>query len=184
MNAGPRAALQSTSLSIEGYFDGDGPDEEQFDSLGEARSVMIVPAGQDAGDVAFVVPVAVSAHNPLTGSVGELAGFVYAGEGDGRPAHAQVFDIREGVTSDNVTARVNLGPIAHGRDAGRLGARDPARRAGTDFPRKRDASDDRHGHNQGRRGRDRHHAVGKVFHSWACHGRMVATAVRLFCRQP
>ena len=44
---------------------------------------MIVPAGQDAGDVAYIVPVAVSGHE-LGGSIGELLAFTYAAEGDGQ----------------------------------------------------------------------------------------------------
>ena len=74
---------------------------------------MVVPAGMDAGDVAYVVPVAVSSHQ-LAASIGELLAFTYAAVGDGRLTRAQVFDIRENVTSDNVTPRVNLGPIATG----------------------------------------------------------------------
>ena len=105
--------LKTTAFSLEGFFHTDGPDAEQFDSLADERSVMIVPAGQDAGDVAYVVPVAVSGHE-LGASIGELLAFTYAAEGDGRPFRAQVFDIREGVTSDNVTTRVNLGAILTG----------------------------------------------------------------------
>ena len=40
--------------------------------------------------------------------------FTFAGEGDGEPVRGQVFDVRENETADNVTARVNLGPIAAG----------------------------------------------------------------------
>ena len=105
--------LKTSAFSLEGFFDTDGPDEQQFASIGNERSVMIVPAGQDAGDVAYVVPVAVSGHS-LAGAVGELLAFTYAAEGDGQPYRAQVLDIREGVTSDNVTTRVNLGAIATG----------------------------------------------------------------------
>ena len=74
---------------------------------------MVVPAGMDAGDVAYIVPVAVSSHQ-LGASIGELLAFTYAAVGDGPLVRAQVFDIRENATSDNVTPRVNLGPIATG----------------------------------------------------------------------
>ena len=178
--------LKGATFSLAGFVDTSYPAQElaRFESLGTEKSVMVVPDGEDPGDVAYVIPVAVTAHSPLQGSIGDLAAFAYAAEGDGRVVRAQVFDVREGVTADNVTARVNLGPIARGRDSGSLGTRNPESRASTDFRRKRGESDDRHGHYQGRRRRDQHHAVGEVFHSWACHGRMVATAVRLFCRQP
>ena len=106
--------LKTAALSMEGFLDTDGPGAAQYASLGTEKSVMIVPAGQVAGDVAFIVPVAVSAHSPLGGGVGELAAWTYAAEGDGPASRAQVLDIREGVTADNVTARVNLGPIATG----------------------------------------------------------------------
>ena len=103
--------LKSSAFSLEGFYD--SLDAAQFESLGEERSVIIVPAGQSPGDVAFIVPITVSGH-ALSGSVGELFAFAYAGEGDGPAVWAQVFDIRENETADNVTARVNLGPIATG----------------------------------------------------------------------
>ena len=107
--------LKTSALSLEGFFHTDGPDAEQFASLGDERSVMIVPAGQVAGDLAFVVPVAVSAHSPLTGSIGELAAFSYAAEGDGQPFRAQVLDIRENLQSNTVTTRQQLGAIPAGQ---------------------------------------------------------------------
>ena len=60
-----------------------------------------------AGDVAWIVPVAVSAH-ALSGSVGELEAFAYAAEGDGPTVRAQVLDIREGVDSVTATPRRQL----------------------------------------------------------------------------
>ena len=103
--------LKTSTLTLEGFFD--SRDIDQFESLGEHRSVLVVPAGQSPGDVAYIAPVAVSGHT-LGASVGDLLGFTYAGEGDGPTERGQVFDIREGVTADNVTARVNLGPILTG----------------------------------------------------------------------
>ena len=104
--------LKVASFTLDGFFDADR-DESQFASLGTEKSVLVVPSGQDAGDVAYVVPVAVSAHS-VSGAIGELKAFTYAAEGDGALARGQVFDIREEVTADNVTARVNLGPILTG----------------------------------------------------------------------
>ena len=103
--------LKGVSFSLEGFFD--ERDEQQFESLGQERSVMCVPAGQMPGDVALVIPVRVSGH-ALSGSVGELLAFTYAGEGDGETVRGQVFDIQEGVTADNTSTRLNLGPIATG----------------------------------------------------------------------
>ena len=99
--------LKTTAFSLEGFFHTDGPDADQFDSLADERSVMIVPAGQVPGDLAYVVPVAVSGHE-LGGSIGELVAFTYAGEGDGRPFRAQVFDIRENVNSVVIPPRRQL----------------------------------------------------------------------------
>ena len=120
--------LKTSALSLEGFFHTDGPDAEQFASLGNERSVMIVPAGQVAGDLAYVVPVAVSAHSPLTGSIGELAAFSYAAEGDGQPFRAQVLDIRENLQSNTVTTRQPARRHSRRPDTARLGARDPALR--------------------------------------------------------
>ena len=64
--------------------------------------------------MAFIVPITVSGHALSGSGWGALFAFAYAGEGDGPAVRAQVFDIRENETSDNVTARVNLGPIATG----------------------------------------------------------------------
>ena len=108
--------LKSATFSLAGFVNTSYPAQElaRFDSLGTEKSVMVVPDGEDPGDVAYVIPVAVTAHSPLQGSIGDLAAFAYAAEGDGRVVRAQVFDVREGVTADNVTARVNLGPILAG----------------------------------------------------------------------
>ena len=59
------------AFTLSGFFDTDGPDKEQFNSLGEERSVLVVPAEMTPGAVAWVVPVAVSAHE-TAGSIGEL----------------------------------------------------------------------------------------------------------------
>ena len=103
--------LKSASFSLAGFFD--DRDEAQFESLGTERSVMVVPAGMTAGDVAYVVPVAVSGHQ-LNGSVGDLLAFTYAAEGDGPAYRAQVMDVQQLVTADATTTRLNLGPIATG----------------------------------------------------------------------
>ena len=106
--------LKTTAFSLEGFFHTDGPDADQFDSLADERSVMIVPAGQDPGDLAYVVPVAVSGHE-LGGSIGELLAFTYAAEGDGQAYRAQVMDVREGLTSDATTPRLDVGPVSAAR---------------------------------------------------------------------
>ena len=55
--------LKTAAFSMEGFFDtADGSDEALFASLGGERSAMLVPAGQDAGDVAWIVPVRASGH--------------------------------------------------------------------------------------------------------------------------
>ena len=120
--------LKTAGLSLEGWYDRGDIDAAQFSSLGNDGSAMIAPAGQTAGAVAYVVPYAANAWEPGA-SVGELMAFTFAGEGDGEPVRGQVFDVRENETADNVTARVNLGPIADRRDAGSLGAHYPAGRA-------------------------------------------------------
>ena len=104
------AGLKTSAFTLSGFFDTDGPDKEQFDSLGEERSVLVTPDGEDAGDLAYVVPVAVSAHE-TSGSIGELVAFSYAAEGDGKPERAQVFDIRETITASVTTPRLALGAI-------------------------------------------------------------------------
>ena len=107
-------ALKQAAFTLEGFYDALVSDAALFASLANKRSVMVAPDGKAAGDVAYIVPVTVSAQSPLTGSVGDLATFSYASEGDGATVRAQVFDVREGLTSDNVTPRVNLGPILTG----------------------------------------------------------------------
>ena len=105
------AGLKTSSFALSGFFDTDGPDEEQFNSLGEERSVLVVPAEMTPGAVAYVVPVAVSAHE-TAGSIGELVTFSYAAEGDGKPSRAQVVDIRDGVTADVITPRLDVGAVS------------------------------------------------------------------------
>ena len=100
------------TLSLDGFFD--ETDAAQFESLGNERSVLAVPDTMLAGDVAWIVPVAVSAH-ALSGSVGELFGFAYAAEGDGPTVRGQVMDIREGLTADAVTPRLDVGPVSAAR---------------------------------------------------------------------
>ena len=103
--------LKNADFSLEGFFNTVGLDEDQFDTLGTERSVMVTPAGIAAGDVAYIVPVAVSGHQ-LGGSIGDLLAFTYAAEGDGQPYRAQLFDVREGVTADVNTSRRQLGALA------------------------------------------------------------------------
>ena len=101
--------LKTSGVTLGGFFN--TLDAERFDSLGNERTVMLVPAGQSAGDVAWVVPVRVSSHGN-SGSVGELLTFAYAAQGDGLPYRAQVLDIREGVTADVTAGRVQIGAVA------------------------------------------------------------------------
>ena len=106
--------LKTSAFSLEGFFDTLGPDAEQFSSLGGERSAMVVPAGMDPGDVAYIVPVRVSGHQ-LGGSIGELLAFTYAAVGDGALVRAQVMDIREGVAANVATPRLQLGDIPSGQ---------------------------------------------------------------------
>ena len=101
------AGLRTSAFTLSGFFDTDGPDAEQFNSIGQERSVLVAPGGEDAGDLAYVVPVAVSSHE-TSGSIGELVAFSYAAEGDGKPERVEVFDIREGVDSVAGTPRQEL----------------------------------------------------------------------------
>ena len=88
--------LKTCAFTLSGYVDTVGPHAEQFESLADNRDVMVAPEATMApGDVAYVVPVAVSAHTPLSGSIGDLAAFAYAAEGDGQPYRARVLDISE-----------------------------------------------------------------------------------------
>ena len=105
--------MKVVGFTLDGFFDADH-DESQFAALGTEKSVLVVPAGQAPGDVAYVVPVAVSAHS-LSGSIGDLLAFTYAAEGDGALSRGQVMDIREGVTADAVTPRLDVGPVSAAR---------------------------------------------------------------------
>ena len=104
--------LKSSTFSLDGFFD--DTDADQFASLGNERSVLAVPDGELAGDVAWVVPVAASGH-ALSGSIGDLLAFAYAAEGDGQTYRAQVFDIRENVSVDVTTPRLDIGPVSAAR---------------------------------------------------------------------
>ena len=106
--------LKVSSLSLGGFFDAEETDKQQFESLGKERSVLIVPDGKNPGDVARVVPVVASAHG-ISGSIGDLVGFAYAAQGDGRPLRAFVMDIRSGIDSDVDQARQDFGaiPVGH-----------------------------------------------------------------------
>lgn len=103
--------LSSSAFSLEGFFD--DRDEDQFDSVAAARSVMVVPDEMDPGDVAYIVPVTVSAHN-LSGSVGEMFAFSYASQGDGRPFRGRVMDIREGLDAGVNQTLQDFGAIPSG----------------------------------------------------------------------
>ena len=103
--------LKTSGVTLGGFFN--TLDAARFESLGNERSVMLVPAGQSAGDVAWIVPVRVSSHGN-SGSVGELLTFAYAAQGDGLPYRAQVLDIREGVMAAATSPRFQLGALAAG----------------------------------------------------------------------
>ena len=105
--------LKTAGLTLEGWYDRGEIDAAQFSSIGEDGSAMIAPAGQTPGAVAHIVPYAASAFE-LGASVGELAAFTFAGEGNGEPVRAQVLDVRENETADDTTTRLNLGAIATG----------------------------------------------------------------------
>ena len=105
--------LKVASFTLDGFFDADH-DEAQFAALGTEKSALVVPVGQDAGDLAYVVPVAVSAHS-VSGSIGDLLAFTYAAEGDGPLVRAQVFDIRENVAGPTQSTRLRLGAVPSGQ---------------------------------------------------------------------
>ena len=108
--------LKTCAFTLSGYVDTEGPGAESFESLADDRDVMVAPEATMApGDVAYVIPVTISSHSPLSGSIGDLAAFAYAAEGDGQPYRAQVLDIREGVTADVTGGRVQLGAVAAGQ---------------------------------------------------------------------
>ena len=100
---------------MEGFYDTTGPDGELFESLGNEKSVMIVPDGDSPGDVAHIVPVTVSGYTPLSGSVGDLAAFSYAAQGDGIPYRGRVLEIRENIHSNHTSNQVQLGAIPAGQ---------------------------------------------------------------------
>ena len=108
---GQKVGSSPRPFSLDGFFD--DTDADQFASLGNERSVLAVPDGELAGDVAWVVPVAASGH-ALSGSIGDLLAFAYAAEGDGQTYRAQVMDIRENLQSDTNSTRLHLGPIPAG----------------------------------------------------------------------
>ena len=107
--------LKTASFSLDGFVDTAGPDAERFEALGDGQSVMVVPAGETPGELAYIIPVTVSAHTPLAGAVGDLATFSYAGEGDGQPARAQVVEIRENIHANHTSSQVQLGAILAGQ---------------------------------------------------------------------
>lgn len=104
------SGLKSSAFSLQGYFDTEGPDEFQFNSLGNEREALLAPEGDDTGDLAFVVPIAVSAHE-LGAEVGELLTFSYAAEGDGEPLRGQVMDVRNDITANVDQTRQDFGAI-------------------------------------------------------------------------
>ena len=104
--------LKTSNVTLGGFFN--TLDAERFASLGNERSVMLVPAGQSAGDVAWVVPVRVSSHGN-SGSVGDLLGFAYAAQGNGLPHRAAVMDIRNNITATTQTTRLDLGALPGGQ---------------------------------------------------------------------
>ena len=113
--------LKTSSFSFDGYVDDASPAVELWEDLAGEESVMVVPAGFNAGDLAYVIPVTVSAHMPIGASIGDLAALSYASEGNGQPDRARVFDVREGVTADVTASRVQLGEVAAGRDLPHMG---------------------------------------------------------------
>lgn len=105
--------LNDSSMSLEGYVDSTF-DEQLFDALGTTDSYMLVPAGKDPGDLAYIVPVSSTSHS-IGGAVGEVFGYSMAGQGDGTPFRAQVMDIREGITANVDQDRQNFGAIPVGQ---------------------------------------------------------------------
>ena len=101
--------LKTSSFSIEGFYD--DLDAEQFESLGTEPSVTVAPAGEDFGDVAYVIPVAVSAH-AQSGAIGELLAMSYAAEGNGEPSRAKILDVHTAIDLDATITRRQLGALA------------------------------------------------------------------------
>ena len=106
--------LKTAGLSLEGWYDRGDIDLAQFSSLGNDGSAMIAPAGQTAGDVAYVVPYAANAWEPGA-SVGELMAFTFAGEGDGEVCGPRCSTCGRGSAADVTVARRQLGAVAAGR---------------------------------------------------------------------
>ena len=105
--------LKTATFSLEGFYDTGDIEAAQFEALGKAGAALLVPAELSPGAVAHIVPYQ-SVSYEVGAAVGELLTFTAAGEGRGQPYRASVLDIREGITSDDVSTRVNLGPIAAG----------------------------------------------------------------------
>ena len=103
--------LKTVALSLEGWYDRGDIDAAQFESIGNDGSIMIAPAGQSAGRVAFIVPYIAAAFEPGA-SVGELMAFTFASEGDSAPVRAEVFAINDSVTADTETSRLDLGAVS------------------------------------------------------------------------
>ena len=105
--------LKMTAFSLEGYYDAEATDTEQFEALGDKATITVMPDGIEYGDVGYIVPSSVVAYTP-SGSVGELMAFTFAGEGDGIAHRAQVLDVRAGVTAAATTTRRQLGAVPSG----------------------------------------------------------------------
>ena len=101
--------LKTATFSIEGFYD--DLDAEQFESLGSEPSVTVAPVGEDFGDLAYIIPVAVSAHS-RNGGIGELLAMSYAAEGNGAPSRAKIFDVRDGIDTDVTSTRRQLGALS------------------------------------------------------------------------
>ena len=138
---------------------------------------MIAPAGQSGGGRGPHCALRCQCVREPGASVGELAAFTFAGEGNGEPVRAQVFDVREDASADDTTTRLNLGPIATGeklevwvhitRRAGRVQIElESATTGTTTFITTRDVEA---GINT--------HAAAQVLGSWPHYRRMVATEV-------
>ena len=103
---------KEASFGLQGFYG--RTDAEQFLSLGNEHSAMLTPAGRTPGEVAYIVPIINSGYEP-SGSIGEIIAMSYAAIGTGETYRAQVFDIRDNVTANVTTARLDLGAIPSGQ---------------------------------------------------------------------
>ena len=109
--------LKTSSLSMGGWVDYLDPAAGLIEQaqLATDASVMLIPGGFLPGAVAYIMPVLKSGLSKGS-SVGELLGWSWASEGQGKPNRAQVMDVRHNVTSLTRTGGRNFGMVPVGQN--------------------------------------------------------------------